>query len=29
MDIQLFNAQGQAGSVAASDAVFGREYKEA
>lgn len=29
MDIQLFNAQGQAGSVAASDAVFGREYNEA
>jgi large subunit ribosomal protein L4 len=29
MDIQLFNAQGQAGAVAASDAVFGREYNEA
>ncbi len=29
MDIQLFNAQGQAGLVAASDAVFGREYNEA
>ena len=29
MDIQLFNAQGQAGSVAASDAVFGSEYNEA
>ena len=29
MDIQLFNAQGQAGSVAAYDAVFGREYNKA
>ena len=29
MDIQLFNAQGQASTVAASDAVFGREYNEA
>lgn len=28
MDIQLFNPQGVASTVAASDAVFGREYNE-